>query len=84
MKKIGLLGGFTWISTLDYYKEFNLKVQKEEGGYNSFECIVHSVQFADIMKFLDNGDWDSIEKMLIDEAKKVEKSGAEALVICSK
>ena len=83
MKKIGLLGGFTWISTLDYYKELNLKVQKEEGGYNSFECIVHSVQFADIMKFLDNGDWDSIEKMLIDEAKKVEKSGAEALVICS-
>lgn len=83
MKKIGLLGGFTWTSTLDYYKILNERIQEKAGGYNSFECIIHSVQFAGIMQLLGDKNWKGVEDMVALEARKVEQSGAEALVICS-
>ena len=45
MKKLGLLGGLSWVSTLDYYRYINEGVNKRLGGLNYAECIVCSLNF---------------------------------------
>lgn len=50
MKKIGLIGGISWTSTLDYYRYINEGINKKLGGLNAAECIVYSLNFADIQK----------------------------------
>lgn len=48
MKKIGLVGGISWTSTLDYYKFINEGVNAKLGGLNFAECIIYSLNFGDI------------------------------------
>jgi aspartate racemase len=48
MKKIGLIGGISWVSTMDYYKFINEGVNKKLGGLNFAECIIYSLNFGDI------------------------------------
>ena len=50
MKKIGLLGGISWVSTMDYYKYINEGVNKKLGGLNFAECVIYSLNFGDISK----------------------------------
>jgi len=64
MKKIGLIGGTTWASTIDYYRYLNEYVNKELGGINFVECIIYSFNFADIKKNNDANDWDKTLDMV--------------------
>ena len=48
MKKIGLIGGMSWESTLLYYKLLNEKVKSLKGGFHSANCVIESVNFAEI------------------------------------
>ena len=48
MKKIGLVGGISWPSTMDYYKFINEGVNSKLGGLNFAECIIYSINFGDI------------------------------------
>ena len=45
MKKIGLVGGISWVSTMDYYKFINEGVNSKLGGLNFAECIIYSLNF---------------------------------------
>ncbi|WP_163411139.1 aspartate/glutamate racemase family protein [Flavobacterium ajazii] len=83
MKKIGLIGGISWVSTSDYYKLINLGVNERLGGLNFSECLVYSFNYADIKKNNDANDWDSTFKMLFKGCEFLKSGGAEAIILCA-
>ena len=83
MKKIGLIGGMSWESTLLYYELINKKVKELLGGFHSSKCVIESVDFAEIAAFQAKNDWTSLNQMMIDKAKILEVAGAEMILICA-
>jgi aspartate racemase len=83
MKKIGLIGGMSWESTVDYYKILNREVKAELGEPHSAEIIMHSVDFAEIEKLQAAGEWDKLTIKMIKIAQELEAAGAEMLLICA-
>lgn len=82
MKTIGLIGGTTWHSTVEYYKIINETVNKKLGGKHSARCILYSIDFEEVMvKNWEN--WDEITKSFKNIAKKLEEAGAELIIICA-
>ena len=83
MKTVGLLGGMSWESTLNYYKLINEGVKRELGGLNSAKLCLYSVNFSEIEKMQHQGRWDETAKILSEAAIAVEKGGADFLLICT-
>ncbi len=83
MKRIGLLGGMTWKSTIEYYRILNEEVNRRLGGIHSADCIMLSVDFGEIEKLMIAEKWDRITDILVSHAKSLENNGAEMLVICT-
>lgn len=83
MKKIGLIGGISWVSTSDYYTLINKGINEKLGGLNFSECLIYSFNYADIKKNNDNNDWDSTFEMLLKAAEFLKSGGAEAIVLCA-
>lgn len=83
MKTIGLLGGMSWESTLDYYKLINTQISKELGGFHSAKLNMVSIDFAELEENMTRGNWSACEEILISAAKKVESTGADCLLICT-
>lgn len=83
MKKIGLIGGITWQSTQLYYQLLNTRVAELLGGQDSCECVIESVNFADISAKQAKGDWNALHTQMTDIAVRLEKSGAEVILICA-
>ena len=81
MKKIGLIGGLTWVSTLEYYRLLNELVNERKGGSEAAEVILYSVNFGQIKKFTESGNWDSISSIICDAARKLEEAGADCILI---
>jgi aspartate racemase len=83
MKTIGLLGGMSWESSAVYYQLINEKVKETLGGTHSAKSVLYSVEFHEMETLQHAGDWDKLTEIMIDAAQKVEKSGADFLVICT-
>lgn len=83
MKTIGLIGGMSWESSAVYYKLLNQKTNELFGGVHSCKCLMISVDFAEIAKLQHDGNWDELAKIMVDSAQKLEKSGAELIVLCT-
>lgn len=83
MKTIGLLGGMSWKSTVEYYEAINEGIQAGLGGFHSAEIILYSVDFDSIEKLQKSGDWDAMAATLARAARHVEAAGAEILLICT-
>jgi len=83
MKTIGLLGGMSWQSTLDYYRQINQQVNSKLGGLHSAKICMVSVDFAGLESAMSRGDWDFCAKTLIDAGRSVERAGADCLLICT-
>ncbi|MED3692353.1 aspartate/glutamate racemase family protein [Peribacillus butanolivorans] len=83
MKTIGLIGGMSWESSLEYYRIINEEVKIKLGGLHSAKCILYSVDFEEIERYQAEGDWESSGKLLGDVAQSLEKAGAEIIVICT-
>lgn len=81
MKTIGIVGGISWLSTIEYYKFVNQLVNDRLGGVNAARVIIYSVNFAEIKKLTEAGDWDGLTKMISDAAKQLEKAGADCLLV---
>jgi aspartate racemase len=79
MKKIGLVGGISWVSTMDYYKFINEGVNSKLGGLNFAECIIYSLNFGDVQAT----SWDNSFDLLLNACESLKKSGAEAIVLCA-
>jgi len=83
MKLIGLIGGISWISTVDYYTYINKGVNEQLGGLNAGNFIIHSVNYADIVKNNESGNWDATLELITKASLNLKLSGAEAIVLCA-
>lgn len=83
MKKIGMLGGLSPESTVEYYKIINSEVRKVLGGCSSAELIIESFNFREIEKMQFSDKWDALGDKLSTAAQNLEKAGAEYIVICT-
>ena len=82
MKTIGLIGGTTWLSTIEYYRIINETVKEKLGRSHSARCILYSINFEETV-LQNQGRWDVISKSFIDITKKLENAGADFLIICA-
>jgi aspartate racemase len=83
MRTIGLLGGMSWESSIEYYRMLNEAVRERQGGLHSAECVMWSVDFAAIEQLQRSGDWHEAGRRLADLAERLERAGAECLVLCT-
>lgn len=83
MKTIGLLGGMSYESTLEYYRIINLEIKQRLGGSHSAKILMYSFDYQELEVLLEQNDWDQIAEKLIYHAKQLKNAGAELLVICA-
>lgn len=83
MKKIGLIGGMSWESTLHYYRAINQRVAEKLGGLHSAELTLQSIDFAPIAELQKQGEWDKTGDILAEAALACQSSGAEGVVLCT-
>ena len=81
MKTIGLIGGLSWLSSIEYYRMLNEMVNERLGGVHAGKIIMYSVNFAEIKMLTEEGRWDEIAKMISDIAQKIEQAGADCILI---
>ncbi|MCR5022785.1 MAG: aspartate/glutamate racemase family protein [Lachnospiraceae bacterium] len=83
MKTIGLIGGMSWESTITYYEIMNKEVAGELGGFHSAKILMYNVDFAELEENMHQGNWKGNAEILINVAKKLEKGGADFIVIAT-
>jgi aspartate racemase len=83
MRTLGLIGGMTWHSTVDYYRLINAGVQERLGGSHSADLLLLSIDFEPIEDMQGRGDWAGMGKLMGEWARRLEAAGAEGLVICT-
>jgi aspartate racemase len=83
MKTIGLLGGLSWESSLEYYRLINQKTRERLGGLRSAPCILYSLDFAEIELLQRQGRWEEASHIMSAAAQSLERAGADILLICS-
>jgi aspartate racemase len=83
MKRIGLLGGMSWESSAVYYRIINELVRDRLGGLHSADCVLRSVDFAEIEQLQSAGAWEEAGERLAREATVLLDGGAELLVLCT-
>ncbi|CEJ69625.1 Aspartate racemase [Chryseobacterium oranimense G311] len=79
MKKIGLVGGISWVSTLDYYQFINEGVNASLGGLNAAECMIYSLNFGDIQA----KGWVHSYELLFNACEHLKNSGTDCIVLCA-
>jgi aspartate racemase len=83
MRKIGLIGAVNWYAMSLYFNRINTQVQKRIGGSCSPPVILESLNCGDLAADLKDADWDELAKILVKSAKRMEKAGASAILICA-
>jgi aspartate racemase len=83
MLSIGLVGGMSWESSLQYYKLLNEAVEERLGGLHSARLVLSSVDFAELTELQEAGRWDDVAALLSDAARGVEAAGADLLLMCT-
>jgi aspartate racemase len=86
IKTIGLIGGVSWVSSAEYYRIMNEKVQKDMGGLHSAQVLMFSIQFSECSKqerLADKGDWDPLDRTKLDAARRLKNGGADFVIIGS-
>jgi len=79
MKLIGLVGGVSWVSTMDYYKFINEGINEKLGGLNFAECIIYSLNFADVQA----KTWQHSFDLLLKACNRLKETGVDAIVLCA-
>ena len=83
MKTLGLIGGMSWESTAHYYSRINQLVAERLGGLHSARLLLYSLDFDDLQRLQHADDWAGAARLLVDTARRLERAGAEGLVICA-
>ncbi len=83
MKTIGLIGGMSWESSAQYYRIINEAVRARLGGVHSAKSLMYSVDFAEIERLQHAGGWDALTIPMIEAARRLERGGADFLVLCT-
>lgn len=83
MKTIGLIGGMSWESSAEYYRIVNETVKQRLGGLHSAQSLMYSVDFADIERLQHEGRWDEAGQAMAQAAQRLERGGADFIVLCT-
>lgn len=83
MKTIGMIGGMSWESSLDYYRMINEGIHQKLGGLHSARSVMVSVDFAEVEELQRTGRWEEATQQMIAAARQVERGGADFLLICT-
>lgn len=83
MKCIGLLGGMSWESSAEYYRLINDEIRMRCGGLHSADCVLRSLDFAELDVLQRADRWDEAGVLLSAEARRVVAAGAELLILCT-
>lgn len=83
MKTIGMIGGMSWESSIEYYRIVNQTVREKLGGLHSAKSIMVSVEFAEIEALQHQNRWDELASIMIEAAKSLERGGADFVIICT-
>ncbi|MCD6192519.1 MAG: aspartate/glutamate racemase family protein [Candidatus Aminicenantes bacterium] len=83
MKTIGILGGMSWESTLEYYRLINEEVKSRLGGFHSAKILLYSFDFAEIESLQHQGRWEEMGVLLSEAAQRLEKAGADFILIAT-
>ena len=81
MKPIGLIGGLTYVSTIEYYRHLNTLTNERLGGSEAAVIIMYSVNFGEIKKLTEAEDWKSMSMIMCKAAEAIEEGGAACLLI---
>lgn len=83
MKTIGLIGGMSWESTITYYQLLNEAAKDTLGGLHSAKILLYSVDFFEVEALMSRGDWNAAADMLAGVAERLERAGADFVLICT-
>ena len=83
MKVIGLIGGMSWESSIEYYRLINEAIKVKLGGLHSAKCVLYSVDFSEVEALQSRGKWPEAAELLVVAARNVEKAGADLVLICT-
>ncbi|MBS7232567.1 aspartate/glutamate racemase family protein [Flavobacterium psychroterrae] len=83
MKTIGLIGGMSWESSSLYYQIINRTIQEKLGGVHSGKSLLYSVDFNEIALLQKEGNWEKLGYLMIEAAQKLEKGGADFIILCT-
>ena len=83
MKTLGLIGGTSWESTVEYYRILNREINKRLGGQHSCKLRLYSFDFDEIDRYYKTGNIAGVGYRFIEEAQILEKSGADAVLLCA-
>lgn len=83
MKTIGIIGGMSWESSLEYDRLLNEAVKERLGGLHSAQVLLYSLDFGPVEELQGRGDWDALGKVMADAAARLERGGAQGIVIAS-
>jgi amino-acid racemase len=83
VKTIGLIGGMSWESSIEYYRIVNEEVRARLGKLHSAQTLMYSVDFADVELLQREGRWEEATRSMIDAARRLERGGADFVVICT-
>lgn len=83
MRRIGLLGGMSWESSVEYERVINTTVRERLGGTHSGDLVLRSYDFAEVEAMQERGDWKALGALLAGDAAMLERAGCELLLICT-
>jgi len=83
MKTIGVLGGMSSVASAEYYRRINEGINKHRGGHAAAEVVLYSVDFAVIEGFIRDEQWDQAARYLAERARRLQRAGAEFLVLAT-
>ena len=83
MKTIGMIGGMSWESSLEYYRILNEQVRMRLGGLHSAKSLMVSVDFAEIEAMQSEGRWEDAGRAMADAALCLERGGADFIILCT-
>ncbi|MEM7773235.1 MAG: aspartate/glutamate racemase family protein [Cyanobacteria bacterium P01_A01_bin.37] len=83
MKTIGLIGGMSWESSIEYYRIINETMKARLGGFHSAKSVMVSVDFAEIEALQHQEKWNEAGMMMASAAQSLEHAGADFIVLCT-
>lgn len=83
MKTIGLIGGMSWESSLEYYRIINEIVRKKLGGHHSADCLMYSLDFGPVKDLQYAGEWERLRDIMIEAGMRLKNGGADLITICT-
>jgi aspartate racemase len=83
MKTIGLIGGMSWESSIEYYRIINEEARRRLGGLHSAKSLMYTVDFEEIERLQHSGDWETLTAQMVSAAQYLERGGADFVVLCT-